>query len=264
MTVAAGKYTSPGLNKGIDIMRITTVWLAAVVLSASLSGCATTSARENKSKAADYYAQLGAGYLQKNRLSLAKEYLEKALASNRNSSDAQHYYAVLQDRLGDHAQAGTYFRKAMQSDGKNPELLNNYGSHLCRHGRYEEAIAAFMAALNDPLYKTPEYAYTNAGICLQKHQKGGQAEGYFRRALERTPSFPLALYQMAELEFARGENAKAQAFLYRYNEQSQETAETLLLCYKINRALHEPEQAEKCATNLMARFPNSDEAKSLN
>lgn len=245
-------------------MRITIKSLAILLLAAALSACVNTSKGPSKKETAEYYSQLGAGYLQKNRLELAQENLEKALSINRNSKDGLHYYALLQEHLGNMDKAGILFQRAMQLDGKNPELLNNYGSHLCKMGKYKSAVAAFMAALKNPLYQTPEFAYTNAGVCLQKAKIPQQAEGYYRKALEHDPNFSLALYQMAELEYARGEHAKAQAFLYRYNERAQSTAETLLLCYKINRALNDSTVAEQCATKLMAQFPNSAEAKQIN
>ncbi|HMT92953.1 type IV pilus biogenesis/stability protein PilW [uncultured Thiothrix sp.] len=244
-------------------MRITTKSLAVTVLAASLSACANSSSTSKK-QTAEYYAQLGAGYLQKNRLELAQENLDKALKVNRNSKDALHYSALLQERLGNMQKADSLFKRAMQLDSKNPELLNNYGSHLCKQGQYKAAVTAFNAALQDPLYETPEFAYTNAGVCLQSAKVSDQAEGYYRKALERNPNFPLALYQMAELEYARGENAKAQAFLYRYNERAQSTAETLFLCYKINRALNDSTATEECVTKLIAQFPNSVEAKQIN
>lgn len=246
------------------MMRITIKSLAILLLAASLSACTSTSKGTSKKETAEYYSQLGAGYLQKERLELAQENLAKAIKINPNSKDGLHYSALLQERLGNMQQADVLFKRAMQLDGKNPELLNNYGSHLCKQGKYKAAVAAFTAAFKDPLYQTPEFAYTNAGICLQKAKTPQQAESYYRQALERDPNFSLALYQMAELEYARGENAKAQAFLYRYNERAQSTAETLLLCYKINRALNDSTASEQCATNLMAQFPNSVEAKQIN
>jgi type IV pilus assembly protein PilF len=245
-------------------MRITTKSLAVLLLAVALSACASNPSGSSKKETAEYYAQLGVGYLQKNRLELAQENLEKALKINRNSKDALHYSALLEERLGNMQKAHALFNRAMQLDDKNPELLNNYGSHLCKQGQYQAAVAAFRAAIKDPLYQTPEFAYTNAGICLQKAKIPQQAEGYYRKALEHNPQFALALYQMAELEYARGENAKAQAFLYRYNERAQSTAETLFLCYKINRALNDTTAAEECATKLIAQFPNSAEAKQIN
>ncbi|WP_020395260.1 type IV pilus biogenesis/stability protein PilW [Thiolinea disciformis] len=240
--------------------------LAALLLCVALSGCETTSSQPKTSdaKTADYYADLGIGYLQKERLDLANENLQKALVKNPRSSKAHHYYALLQDRLGYNEQARVHFRKALERDGRNPELLNNYGSHLCKTGAYAEAVKAFSVAFSNPLYPTPEFAYTNAGVCLQKQGDYVQAEHHYRLALERNPKFALALYRMAEIEHMRGENAKAQAFLYRYNEQGSDTPETLWLCTKINRALNDTDQAEKCATTLLARFPKSNEAASLN
>ncbi len=242
-------------------MKITKM-LAIASLCLAVAGCSNTKKESNK--AAEYYAQLGAGYLQKNRLPLAKEYLEKALAKDRRSASAQHYYAMLQDRLGNHKLANDYFRKAVRQDSKNPELLNNYGSHLCRQGQYKLAIQAFTAALKDPLYQTPEFAWANAGICLQRSGHSQQAASYLRKALQINAKFPLALYHMAELEHLQGQNARAQAFLYRYNELARDTPETLLLCSDIHKALGELTQAEKCANTLVARFPKSEQARKLN
>lgn len=111
-------------------MRITTKSLAVLLLAVALSACASNPSASSKKETAEYYAQLGVGYLQKNRLELAQENLEKALKINRNSKDALHYSALLEERLGNMQKAHALFNRAMQLDGKNPELLNNYGSHL--------------------------------------------------------------------------------------------------------------------------------------
>lgn len=240
---------------------ITAVCVAALVLS----GCTSTKPKGgDRKKAAEYQAQLGAGYLQRNRLNLAKQYLEKALKSDSNSPQAQHYYALLQEKLGDNIKAGQYFRRAMAQDGKNPELLNNYGSFLCKSGSTQQAVAAFMSAASDPLYKTPEYAYSNAGICLKNKGNPAEAVSYLRKALALQPHLPTALFHMAELSYTQNENAKAQAFLYRYTEHHTDTPETLLLCYKINHALHDDKQAEECANRLLSKFPQSREATGIN
>lgn len=240
-------------------------WVAALTLFGCVMGATgCTNMDKNDKKAAEYYAQLGAGYLQQNRLALAKDYLEKALDKNKRSVNAQHYYALLQDRLGQHKKARLYFRKAVRQDRENPELLNNYGSHLCQNGETKLAVVAFMEALKDPLYKTPEFAWANAGACLQKKGETRQAALYLRKALDINERFPLALYKMAELEHSNGQNAAAQAFLYRYNELAADTPETLWLCYRVHRALQENSRAEKCANDLAAHFPKSKQARQLN
>ncbi|HPE61843.1 MAG TPA: type IV pilus biogenesis/stability protein PilW [Thiolinea sp.] len=240
--------------------------LLFLILSLGLAGCTTTSSssRPDRAKAAEYNAKLGAGYLQRGRYDLAKEYLEKALKKDQNSSMAQHYYALLQEKLGRDDQANLYFRRALKQDGKNPDLLNNFGTFLCKQGQYQEAVTAFLRAASDPLYKTPAFAYTNAGICLEKQGRKNTAEAYFRKALTYNNKFPLALYNLAQLAHEQNENAKAQAFLYRYNELAPSSPETLLLCYRIHKSLHEDSKAENCVNNLLARFPDSPEASELN
>jgi len=246
-------------------MNTSALIVAVCVIAVTISGCTSTgSPKKNSKKAAEYQAKLGAGYLQRNRLDLAKEYLDKALKSNSNSPQAQHYYALLQERLGDSAKAGSYFRKAMAQDGKNPELLNNYGSFLCKSGDIQQAVSAFMTAANNPLYKTPDFAYSNAGICLKSKGDFAQADAYLRKSLSIQPYSPTALFHMADLSYKQSENAKAQAFLYRYNERHPDTPETLFLCYKTNRALNDGQQAQECANRLLSKFPRSKEAAGLN
>ena len=240
--------------------------LIALLLLTAISACSSNGQLEpsSKRKAADSQAKLGVAYLQKNRLQLAKDHLEKALKRDRNSPVVQHYYALLQERLGNDAEAQKYFRAALQNDADNAELLNNYGTFLCKTGEVNQAESLFVRAANDPLYRTPELALENAGICLKKKGDYEKSASYFEQALAKRAQLPSALYHMAELFYLEKQNAKAQAYLYRYNELSPQTAETLLLCYKIHSSLGETAQADKCANQLLADFSQSPQAKELN
>jgi type IV pilus assembly protein PilF len=226
-----------------------------------LAGCSSTSS--SSGKANSYYTQLGIGYLQKGRLDLASMNLEKALEQDSGSADAHHYYALLQERLGDDSKAAKHFRKALSLNPKDSGLLNNYGSHLCRTGNYADAESAFLAAVRDPLYKTPEFAYTNAGICVRKAGNSALAESYFRQALEKNHRFSEALYQMGKLNYEKGDYSKAEAFLYRYNESAPATPESLLLCYQVQTRLNDAAKAEACAVQLRAKFPDSMAASQI-
>lgn len=243
------------------------VLVLCLILSISfMTGCSGTPGKSSskKAKASTYYTQLGVGYLQRGRLDLASLNLEKALAASPDSADVQHYYALLQESLGNTAKASQHFQTALRLNSKNPELLNNYGSFLCKTGNIQNAERAFMAAASDPLYKTPEFAYTNAGICVRKRGNDQQAENYFRQALQKNPNYGDALYQMAKLNHERGNDAKAQAFLYRYNDGAPATADSLLLCYQIESSLNEQTKAEACAVKLRGRFPDSTAASQIN
>jgi type IV pilus assembly protein PilF len=106
-----------------------------------------------------------------------------------------------------------------------------------------------MAAIKDPLYTTPEFAYTNAGICIKKSGDVITAEKYFRKSLTLKPSFASALYQMAKIKFEQGDYTRAQAFLQRYHERSPAVAESLSLCEQINSHLGDLNAAGQCKKN---------------
>jgi len=215
-----------------------------------LSGCSSTRAASKKTdnhSAAHYNAQLGARYLQNGRLKLASEKLEKALKQDNTSSEVHHYYALLQQKIGDNASASKHFGMAVKISRKDPNLLNNYGSYLCQMGDYRKAIEQFDLAAQNPFYQTPEFAYTNAGICLRKIHNDTEAEVYFRKALHKNINFGSALFQMAKLNYAQEDFSKAQAFLLRYDEKNLPAVESLTLCIKINKQLGNIDQADSCA-----------------
>jgi type IV pilus assembly protein PilF len=230
------------------------IFLIGLALSL-LSGCSSQHKKADKKSAASYNAQLGARYLQAGRITLAREKLKKALKQDNNSSEVHHYYALLQQKIGKQDSARQHFEKAVKINANNPNLLNNYGSHLCQRGHYQKAIQQFDLAAKDPFYKTPEFAYTNAGICLRKTQDDTGAEQYFRKALDKNINFGSALFQMAKLNYHRKNFAKAQAFLLRYDDNNPPAVESLALCIKINTQLDDRDKANHCIDKKLRLFP---------
>lgn len=217
---------------------------------ATLAGCSSNESRPapNKVEAASYNARLGAEYTRTGRLPLANEKLKKALQQNPNSGEANHYYALLQQKLGKNQEADQYFRRALRLTPKDPHLLTNYGSHLCRNGNYQAATKHFLAALDDPLYTTPEFAYTNAGICIKKSGDSVKAEEYFRKSLSHKPTFGSALFQMAKLKYEQADYSLAQAFIQRYSQNNHVVPETVQLCEKINTQLGDLNAVNQCSS----------------
>ncbi len=195
--------------------------LGAIFLLVSLSAC--TGGVKDDQQASEYNSELGVRYLQQGRLKLANEKLRKALAQNPNSAQSNHYFALLQQRLGLNNQADSHFQKAIKITPNDPELRNNYGSFLCKTDRPQAAVDQFLTAIKNPLYSTPEFAYTNAGICLRKasNTNDTQAEKYFLLALKKRISFPSALLELAKLYGDQGNKGKSQEFITRYRNVTQ-------------------------------------------
>ncbi|MEE9444517.1 MAG: type IV pilus biogenesis/stability protein PilW [Cocleimonas sp.] len=224
------------------------------------SGC---SLNNGDKKAADYNADLGIRYLQKGRLKLANEKLLKSLEQSPRSAKSNHYFALLQQRLKQNDKAALYFAKAVQYAPKNPEIRNNYGQFLCDTGRPNQAVNQFLVAIKDPLYSTPEFAYTNAGICLRKTNNNAKAEEYFRTALKKKSSFPSALLQLAILYKDKRNYPKAQAFMMRYEGVGRSSPEALQACVDINSKVGLTAKAASCRTALLRLFPASKEAEQI-
>lgn len=215
-------------------------------------------------KASSYNADLGIRYLQKGRLKLANQKLMKAIEQNPDSAKSNHYFALLQAKLGDNKKAAKYFSKAVNLDKKDSELRNNYGSFLCKIDQHQSAVQQFLIAVKDPLYETPEFAYTNAGICLRKANDHNQAEKYFRIALKKKAAFPSALLEMAQLYKDKKNYAKAQAFMLRYETVGRSTPKALQLCTMINKKMGNSKKSNSCKSTLLRLFPESKEAEQIN
>ncbi len=236
--------------------------ISGLLIAVSLMGCAGVGTKDPK--AADYNSELGIRYLQQDRLKLANAKLLKSLEQNPNSVQSNHYYALLQQRLEQPEKATLYFNKAVRLDPKNPELRNNYGSFLCKNNRPQAAVQQFLTAVKDPLYSTPEFAYTNAAICLRKvNPASPEAEKYLRLALKKSPSFPSALLEMAKVYKDRNNYSKAQAFMLRYESVGRSSPDALHLCTVINSKINNHAKASSCQSTLLRLFPSSPEAEKI-
>jgi type IV pilus assembly protein PilF len=238
-----------------------------LIVTLALCACSNTSnVREQDSqatRAATVNVELGAGYMNQGKYDVALSKLNRALDEDPKLPSAHNVIAILYERLGEFEKADTHFRRAVDLAPHDPEVHNNYGTFLCGQNRLKEADKQFLAALKDPLYKTPEFAYTNAGVCALKIPDQAKAEEYFRQALRVNPRFGNALFEMAQLNFNRGNYLPARGFLQRYMEASEHGPAGLWLGVRIERALGDKAAADSYAKVLMTDFPNSRETELL-
>jgi type IV pilus assembly protein PilF len=170
---------------------------------------------------------------------------------------------LLQIRLKNDAKAEKYFSHAVSEDPHNSDARNSYGAFLCERGRLDEADEQFRAAIKNPLYKTPEQASLNAGICRLKKPDKNAAAAYFRIVLRYNPRQPQALLELARFSFETGETLSARGFMQRYFEVAADTPESLLLGFRIERVLGAKDAQASYALRLRGKFPESAEAKQL-
>ncbi len=229
-----------------------------------LGGCASAgSSAKKRNDASNYNMQLGMAYLNQGELGLAKEKLERAERENPGDPNVHSAMAMLQDRLGHPDLADKEFKAALNLGPRSPEVLNNYAVYLCRTGRVDEGVKSFEEAAHNALYRTPEAAFTNAGVCLRGAKRDTQAAMSFQRALQVKPNFAEAAYQLADLDFSRGEVQDARETVDRFIGSFEPTADLLLLGVRIARKQGDRLNEEKFARRLRMDFPASDQVRAL-
>ena len=239
--------------------------LSAVMI---LTACVTTKTpRLNDSHAqADAAAdnvQLAMAYIQQGNLSRAKEKLDRAMQEDPTNPNVHSVYAQFYERINDQKQAEREIREAMRLAPGDPGQLNSYGVYLCNQHRVDEGVTKMLQVANNPLYRTPEAAYTNIGVCLLTAHRDEEAESAFRRALAARPDFAEAAYQLADTELVHGRAIEARDRIEKFLRQYNPTPDLLLLAWRASRTLGDARGAEQYAKTLRADFPNTEQVRAL-
>jgi type IV pilus assembly protein PilF len=241
--------------------------LIAIAALGLVQACVTTTTSVSEpapEQAAVANLNLGAAYLRQGRPDLALENLQRALEYNPRLVEAHSTIALVYEQLNDPAEAEEHYRRATQLSPDDGAAANSYAVFLCRSDRWREAEPYFRRAADNPRYPTPAAALTNAGVCALGAGDIASAEGYFREALGRDPSFPDALYNMADLAYQSEDYLTARAFTQRYLGSAAGSPEVLLLCVQVEQRLGAAGAAAQCAERLRTGFPNSAEVARLN
>lgn len=158
-----------------------------------------TETGNQKERLAKSNIRLGIAYLNQGERPRAKAKLLKALKVLPDSVETNDAFAYYLEVTGDIKKAAFYHQRAMKLSPTGAPL-NNYGSFLCRQGKYQEAERFFLAATQDLHYLNSAGAFENAGLCAMKFKDYQKAIRYFRKALTQDPSRKQALYELEHLE----------------------------------------------------------------
>jgi type IV pilus assembly protein PilF len=239
--------------------------LSVLLIALLLAACVGPEKRPvDTVRAAELNTRLGLSYLEQGRLELARMKLQRALDEQPDSSRVNWANALLYEKMGEKKRAESLYRKATKLNPEDAEALNNFGTFLCREGRIDEGIKRFEKAASNPLYKTPEYALTNAGLCMLKAKKVEKAEAYFRRALDHNTRYASALYQMALLTYQQKRYLSSRAYRERLAAVlNRLEPKVLWLCVVTERAMSNYSEADSCERTLKTEFPTSHEASQL-
>lgn len=241
--------------------------LVVTCMALMFGGCVTEGDNEKPKpsprEASMANLNLGAAYLRRGDLESAVDKLQKAVDIDDRNTQAHATLALAYEQIGQSAEADKHYQRAIRLSKNDAVIDNLYGAYLCRNGRLDEAQTYLLRAAQNPRYRTPEAAYTNAGICAVRGDEWDKAEEYFRSALQANSSYALALWQMASLSYELDRDLQARAFIERLAALGQLPSNALWLGHRVEQRLGNDRAADRYAQALKSKFPDSRETAQL-
>lgn len=237
--------------------------LGFVSIAASLicSGCVTEGGSERQPASTQEQLQvnlaLGVGYLREDRPDLAVEALQRAIALDPRSADAQSAIAIGYDQQGKVEQAEEHHRRATQLAPRDADIQNAYAVFLCRQNRWSDADPYFQKAVEDSDRNDRIPILVNAASCARGASDLDGVERNLRAVLDIDAVNVVALRGMMDVAIRTSNFISGRAFWQRLERVAQVQPDDLLGCYVIERQLGDTPAAQTCADRLSREFPNS-------
>lgn len=233
----------------------------------ALSACTTENIDEqtgaptkNLDQASEINVQLGLQYLNQGNTARAKQKLLQAIKQNPTST-AYGALGYFYETTGDQKQAEQYYLKAISLNPTAGAGHNNYGTFLCRQGRYQQAEQQFKLAVSDKNYLKDASAYENAGLCALLVPNRQKARQYFLKAVQQNPRMSTSLAELAKLSYRQRNYVQANNYMQQYVKSGSVAPDTLLLGVKIALKLKRTPLAKEYGFLLQTNYSNSSQYK---
>jgi type IV pilus assembly protein PilF len=206
-------------------------------------------------RAVDTNIGLSEQYIESKDYEAALDKLQKALRIDGSSAAAYSMLGLLYERINRPQLAEQNYAKSARLAPDKGAIQNNYAQWLCHSGHPAESDAYFRKALDDPFYKTPAAALSNAGACALMAGKLDVSETYYRQLLALDANNVDALQQLAALLYQRGDYLRARAFMERRVNAGEANPRMLDLAARIEDKLGDRDAADGYRKRLVSEFP---------
>ena len=154
--------------------------LTAYLVLLWLVGCTTTTQKSEfqRSQAVEARLKLALAYLEQNDFPKAKQNIDKALSHDQQDYLPHSVLAYYYQQIGENSLAEETYQAAIkmsktqsQDQSPSPDVLNNYGTFLCRQGKFELAYPLFEQALmSKASYYNQADTLENMAICANQQK----------------------------------------------------------------------------------------------
>lgn len=132
---------------------------------------------------------LALAYLEQNDFAKARENIDKALVHDNQDYLPYAVEAYYYQQLSDVENAEKSYKSALRLGKNQPDLLNNYGTFLCKQSKFSQAYIQFEQALQGENYYHQADTLENLALCAKQENN-----------LEK---FTIAVQQLSALDPAR-------------------------------------------------------------
>jgi len=255
-------------------------WMAAGLL-AVMAGCGTQtsapaastgSTRElptasdetDTQKRARIRLELASAYYSQGQMTTALDELKQALAIEPNLPHAYNLRGLIYSNLNESQLAEESFRRALQMDSRDADVMHNYAWFLCQRKRFPESYAQFDKAAAVPQYREVSKTLMAKGVCQARAGDMPEAEKTLARAYQLDPGNPAVAMNLALVLYRRGEYERARFYVRRVNGVPElVNAESLWLAARIEQKMGNRTGAIEYGDQLKRRYPRSREASAF-
>lgn len=164
--------------------------LTACLLGLLLAGCASQPVQTefDRSEAVKARVNLALAYLEQHDFPKARENIDKALAHNEKDYLPHSVLAYYYQLVGEVENATNAYDKALSLSQSHPDVLNNYGTFLCKQGNFDEAYRQFETALESkqPYYHQAD-TLENIALCAYSTKHHEKQHDAMRRLEKLSP-----------------------------------------------------------------------------
>ncbi|MFZ2209478.1 MAG: type IV pilus biogenesis/stability protein PilW [Porticoccaceae bacterium] len=215
---------------------------------------------EKRQDALNSYIELGLGYIGENNRDQARLNLLRALEIDSRSPAANNGMALLYQIERDSARAEEYFKKALAYDRDFTQARNNYAVFLVTQNRVEEAYEQFNLASRDVDYQLRPQVFLSLGAVAAKLGKTREAKDAWERAMALDKGLPGPYLELANMYFDQGDFPEAKRFLDHHARLTKPSARSLWLAVRLEDAFGNTDGVASKGLALRKLFPYSREA----
>jgi type IV pilus assembly protein PilF len=209
------------------------------------------------------HTELGLLYLQAGNMGVALQEARTAVEADPGYAPAHNLMGLIHMSLRETGPAQASFERAIRLAPGDPDIANNYGFFLCQNGRELDGIQYFLAAVKNPLYKTPGRSYINAGLCYLRLKDDKSADEFFQRAVRVDGNTAQALFHLSDIAFRRGDYYSAKKHMTELHRISEPEAESLWLAIRIERKLGDRQAEANFSSQLRRKFAGTPQHQLL-